>query len=99
MKKLFFLLTAAVAAMSLSAAPVDQLTAAKSAYGFLTQGNNAGKIKMSMTDSPKLAKAEVSRVKASEPVYYIFTTSIPMWLSLAMTAQWTSLPMVTIALI
>ena len=75
MKKLFFLLTAAVAAMSLSAAPVDQLTAAKSAYGFLTQGNNAGKIKMSMTDSPKLAKAEVSRVKASEPVYYIFTTS------------------------
>ena len=75
MKKLIFFLTAAVAAMSLSAAPVDQFTAAKSAYGFLTQGNNGGKIKMSMSESPKLAKAEASRVKGSEPVYYIFTTS------------------------
>jgi len=75
MKKLIFFLTAAVAAMSLTAAPVDQFTAAKSAYGFLTQGNNGGKIKMSMSESPKLAKAEASRVKGSEPVYYIFTTS------------------------
>jgi len=30
---------------------------------------------MSMSESPKLAKAEASRVKGSEPVYYIFTTS------------------------
>ena len=75
MKKFLLLLTAAIAAMSLSAAPVDQATAAKSAYGFLTNGKFDGKINVPKSVSPKMAKAEMSRVKGSEPVYYIFTTS------------------------
>ena len=75
MKKLLFLLSAAVVAMSLSAAPVDQANAAKSAYGFLKHCNQTGMIKQSVTGVPKLAKAEASRVKSGEAVYYIFTTS------------------------
>ena len=74
MKKFLLLLTAAVAAMSLSAAPVDQFTAAKSAYGFLTRGKYNGKITMPTTEMPRLAKAEPSRVDGSKPVYYIYTT-------------------------
>lgn len=74
MKKFLFMLAAAVAAMSLSAAPVDQSAAAKSAVRFLSHDNH-GMINLPRTESPKLVKAEMSRVKSGEAVYYIFTTS------------------------
>ena len=73
MKKFLFLLTATVVAMSLSAAPVDQTAAGKTAMRFLSHDNH-GMINLPRTESPKLAKAEMSRVKSGESVYYIFTT-------------------------
>ena len=73
MKKFLFLLTATVVAMSLSAAPVDQTAAGKTAMRFLSHDNH-GMINLPRTDNPKLAKAEMSRVKSGESVYYIFTT-------------------------
>ena len=73
MKKFLFMLTAAVAAMSLSAAPVDPTAAAKSAMRFLSHDNH-GMINLPRTDNLKLVKAEMSRVKSGEAVYYIFTS-------------------------
>ena len=44
MKKLLLLLIAAIASFSMSAAPVDQPTAAKMAGNFLSNGRQAGKL-------------------------------------------------------
>ena len=74
MKKFLFLLAAAVAAMSLSAAPVDQTAAAQKALNFLTQGRNGHKMSP-VTTNFGMKKAEASRVKGGEAVYYIYTTS------------------------
>ena len=76
MKKLLFLLTVAVIAMSMSAAPVDQNKALKQAQNFLMNGNYPGKMMMSQgAINPTLKKAEASRIKGASAVYYIFTTS------------------------
>ena len=75
MKKLLFLLTVAVTAMSMSAAPVDQNVAQRKAQNFLMNGNYPGKMMSQGLVNPQLKKAEMSRVKGAGAVYYIFTTS------------------------
>ena len=75
MKKLLFLLTVAVIAMSMSAAPVDQNVAQRKAQNFLMNGNYPGKLMSQGLVNPQLKKAEMSRVKGAGAVYYIFTTS------------------------
>ncbi|MBQ9555398.1 MAG: C10 family peptidase [Muribaculaceae bacterium] len=75
MKKILFFLTAAMMAMSLSAAPVDQATAKMKAQSYLTNQLYAGKIMSPAALQPVLLKAEIGSVKLNEPVYYIYNTS------------------------
>ena len=75
MKKIMFFLTAAIMAMSLTAAPVDQASAMKKAQSFLTNELYAGKMMSPAATTPVLLKAEMGNVKYNEPVYYIYNTS------------------------
>ena len=75
MKKFFLLLTAALAAMSLYAAPVDQATATKVAARYLANEMYAGKMMAPSATRPVLLKAEMGDTKLNQPVYYIFNTS------------------------
>ena len=74
MKKILFLMIAAMAAMSLTAAPVDQATAAKKAKSYLSKMYE-GKVMAPAALNPVLLKAEMGNAKISEPVYYIYNTS------------------------
>ena len=74
MKKLVFLLSTIILAMSMSAAPVDQVTAKHKAQIFLTDQLYAGKIMSPAALNPVLLKAEMGD-KVNQPVYYIFNTS------------------------
>ncbi|MBQ7206025.1 MAG: C10 family peptidase [Muribaculaceae bacterium] len=75
MKKLLLFLTAAMMAMSLTAAPVDLATAMKKAQNFLSNELYAGKFMSPGAVKPVLLKAEMGHVKLTEPVYYIFNTA------------------------
>ena len=75
MKKIMFFLTAAILAMSLSAAPVDQITAQKKAQSFLTNELYAGKFMSQAALTPVLLKAEMGNSKINQPVYYIYNTA------------------------
>ncbi len=75
MKKFLFILSAAMVAASMLAAPVDQFTAMQKAQRFLANELYAGKVMSSAALQPVLLKAEMSNVKLNEPVYYIFNTS------------------------
>ena len=75
MKKLLFLLMAAVAAVSASAAPVDATIAAKMAGDFLSSGQYAGKMMAPAGTRLELQRAEPSRINGAGAVYYIYTTS------------------------
>ncbi|MBR4828869.1 MAG: C10 family peptidase, partial [Muribaculaceae bacterium] len=75
MKKLLFILTTAIMAMSLTAAPVDQTTAMKKAQSFLSNELYAGKMMAPAALQPVLLKAEMGNIKLNEPVYYIYNTS------------------------
>lgn len=74
MKKILFLLTATMLAMSLTAAPVDQTTAQRKAKSFLTE-YYAGKLMAPAALNPVLLKAEMGSAKISQPVFYIYNTS------------------------
>ncbi len=74
MKKLLFLLAAAMAVMSMSAAPVDQATAQHKAQSFLKQ-HYAGEFMAPAALKPVLVKAEMGSAKLNQPVYYIYNTS------------------------
>ena len=74
MKKLLFLLTAAMVAMSVTAAPVDQATAMRKAKSYLTNELFAGKLMAPAAVTPVLLKAEMGNPKLNQPVYYIFNT-------------------------
>ncbi len=74
MKKLLFLLTAALVAMSISAAPVDPATAKSKAQNYLKQFY-AGKLMAPSALNPVLLKAEIGNIKLNQPVYYIYNTS------------------------
>ena len=75
MKKLLFLLTAAMVAMSLTAAPVDQNAAMRKAKSYLVNELFAGKLMAPAAVNPVLLKAEIGNIKLNQPVYYIFNTS------------------------
>jgi len=75
MKKLLLMLIAAVAALSMSAAPVNQATAMQKAKNYLTNKLYAGKIMAPAALQPVLLKAEPGIVKLDQPVYYIYNTS------------------------
>ncbi len=75
MKKFLLLLTAAITAMSLSSAPVDQATAQRKAKSFLTQHMYAGKTMSASALNPVLVKTEMGSAKINQPVYYIYNTS------------------------
>lgn len=75
MRKFLFFLAAAIAAASLTAAPVDQATAYKKAKGFLTNKLYSGMMMAPDALNPVLLKAEFSSVKLNEPVFYIYNTS------------------------
>ena len=75
MKKLLFLLTAAIVALSMTAAPVDQATAMRKAKSYLTNELFAGKLMAPAAINPVLLKAEIGNPKLNQPVYYIFNTS------------------------
>ena len=74
MKKIFFFLTAAILAMSLTAAPVDQATATSKAQNFLSK-YYAGKVMAPAALQPVLLKVEMGDLSLRQPVYYIFNTS------------------------
>ena len=75
MKKIFFFMTAAIMAMSLWAAPVDQTTAYQKAQRFLSNELYAGQLMSPAALQPVLLKAEMGSAKVHQPVYYIFNTS------------------------
>ena len=75
MKKLFFLLSAAIAALSLTAAPVDQASAFRKAKSYLANELYAGKVMAPAALNPVLLKAEMGNPKLNQPVYYIYNTS------------------------
>ena len=75
MKKIFFLMTAALMAMSLCAAPVDQATAQSKARQFLANKMYAGKMMAASALNPVLVKTEMGDAKLNQPVYYIYNTS------------------------
>ena len=74
MKKLLFFLAAAIAAMSVAAAPVDQAMALKKAKNYLNE-MYAGKVMAPAALNPVLLKAEIGDVKRNQPVYYIYNTA------------------------
>lgn len=73
-KKILFFLAIVVVAFSMSAAPVDQATAAKWAGEFLSYGHKTGKLMIPNGSKLELKKAEPSRVTGAGAVYYIYTT-------------------------
>ena len=75
MKKLLLLLTIALTAMSLTAAPVDQAAAMRKAKSFLATEMYAGKIMAPAALNPVLVKTEIGNAKINKPVYYIYNTS------------------------
>ena len=75
MKKFLFLLTAAMVALSITAAPVDKTMAQKMAKNYLVNEMYAGKIMAPAAVNPILIKSEIGSEKLNQPVYYIFNTS------------------------
>ena len=74
MKKFLLLMTVAIAALSMMAAPVDRAAAQRKAQNYLKQ-MYAGKMMSSSALNPVLLKAEVGDAKTGMPVYYIYNTS------------------------
>ena len=76
MKKILLLLTVAIAALSLQAAPIDKNAAAKVAKNYLANEMYAGKMMAPAALNPVLVKTEYgSDKKLNLPVYYIYNTS------------------------
>ena len=74
MKKMLFVLTAALAAMSLFAAPVDQRAALNKAKNYLASAYS-GRVMSPAALQPVLLKAEMGENKLNQPVYYIYNTA------------------------
>ena len=74
MKKFLFLVTAALVALSSSAAPVDPAAAHRIAKNYLTEQYD-GKLMAPAALNPVLIKTEMSEGKVEKPVYYIYNTS------------------------
>lgn len=74
MKKLFFMLTAAMMAMSMTAADVSSSQAQAAANAFLKKQVATGRLKASAAANLKLVKAEASVAKPEANDYYIFNS-------------------------
>lgn len=74
MKKIILSMIAAVAAISVMAAPVDPATAMRKAQTYLKQMYQ-GKMMSPAAMNPVLLKAEMGDSKLNKPVYYIYNTS------------------------
>ena len=72
MKKLLFLLAAAIATLQISAADVSTSQAQAAANAFLVKQVKAGRLKASATTNLRLVKAEASVAKPTAVDYYIF---------------------------
>ena len=75
MKKLFILLSAAIVALSASAADVSTSQAQAAANAFLAKQVKAGRLKASAASNLKLVKAERSVAKPTATDYYIFNST------------------------
>ncbi|MBR5170634.1 MAG: C10 family peptidase [Muribaculaceae bacterium] len=75
MKKFLLLLTAAVAALSMSAADVSTMQAQAAANAFLNKQVAAGRLKASAASNLQLVKAEKSVAKPTAVDYYIFNSA------------------------
>ena len=75
MKKLLFLLTATIVALSVSAADVSVSQAQAAANSFLKTQVAAGRIKASAVSNLQLVKAEQSVAKPTAVDYYIFNSA------------------------
>ncbi len=73
MRKFLFTLIAVVAAMQLSAAPVDQAVAFKKAQACLK--GESGTLRASSASSLKLHRAVMGDAKLNQPVFYVFNSS------------------------
>ena len=74
MRKFLSLLTVAMVALQLMAAPVDVSTAKMKAQQYLANKVYAGKIMAPAATQPTLIKTEMGE-KSQAPVYYIFNTA------------------------
>ena len=74
MKKLLFFLTAAIVALSMSATPVDQTTAAKAAERFLHKDAKEKRFNGTPAQNLKLLYTEVNSSRADLAAYYIFNS-------------------------
>ena len=75
MKQLLFIVTVAIAALSLSAADVTTSQAQAAASAFLNKRVAAGQMKASAASNLQLVKAEKSVAKPSAVDYYIFNSA------------------------
>ena len=75
MKQLLFIVTVAIAALSLSAADVTTSQAQAAASAFLNKRVAAGQMKASAASNLQLVKAEKSVAKPSAADYYIFNSA------------------------
>lgn len=75
MKKFILLLVAVLAAMQLSAAPVDMATAQRKAQAFVSNNSEARKMMNSNAgDQFVLHRAVMGDAKLAEPVFYVFNS-------------------------
>ena len=74
MKKLLFLLTATIVALSVSAADVSLSQAQAAANSFLTKQVSAGQLRATAASNLQLVKAEASVARPTAVDYYIFNT-------------------------
>jgi len=74
MKKFLLMLAVAVVALSMSAAPVDQMTAQRKAKQFLVEQVSAGRMMASAAINPVLVKTEMGN-KVNQPALYIYNTA------------------------
>ena len=75
MKKIFLLLTASIAVMSMSAAPVDLATAQNKAKAYLAKQMYADRLMAPAALEPVLVMSDIGSARVNKPAYYVFNTS------------------------
>ena len=75
MKRILLCLSVLLATMQLMAAPVDMITAQKSAQRFVNQHLYGGSLRAPIAGQMKLAHAETNSKMLDRAVYYIFNSS------------------------
>ncbi|MBR5685779.1 MAG: C10 family peptidase [Muribaculaceae bacterium] len=75
MKRILLLLTVAVAAVSMLAAPVDQAAAARKAQTYLANEMYSGRQMAPAALTPVLVMSDIGSKRANNPAYYVFNTA------------------------